>query len=211
MKNILICNYFLMFAIVVRFQQKQDPSMARREVMKSITNAAFGIVASTATVMTPMSNNDIAFASIAPGADQDINAIMSAVIMDSTTTAEPNIFGLLSTSPTSMYLSADTPRQLIVESKSTIQNTWFTYIDTNNFSALLSSYNSLNSPTRGAANTIVAANPTIPQLATFRSRMFNALNQVRSAAQNGNQNTCRTQTVALVSAMTSFLLYAPLP
>jgi hypothetical protein len=180
-------------------------------VVNLITNAAFGVVASTATVMTPISISDIAFASITPDAEQDLTAIVSAKTLDSTTAA-PTFGGMLSSSPTSLYVSQLTPRQIVTNSRNTVRDYWFTYIDTNppNFSALISSYNTINAPTRTAANTIVGSNPNIQGLAATRTAMFNALDQVYVSAPNGNENSCRIRINALKNQMNTFLAY-PFP
>jgi hypothetical protein len=190
-------------------KQNKKQDAARRDVMNSITNAAFGIVTSTATITTPIRNIDNAFASIIPDTEQDAKAIMSAIAMDGSTTTTSTFFGDLSTSPTSIYISQSAARDTIISARSTIQNTWYTYIDFNNWTPLKSSYNSLSPQIRNAATTIVNSNPGIPQLAPKRQAMIDALIQVQIILQSTNQNTWRGKTAILVDKMTAFINIAP--
>jgi hypothetical protein len=109
----------------------------------------------------------------------------------------------LEDSPTLLSLEPEplAPRAVLINTRSTIQQTFFGYIDRLEFTNLLNSYNSFNSNTRAAANTLAA---TYNQGAR-RDVMFAAMDAMASVAQNQNQSLCRSKTTATVNAITDFL------
>jgi hypothetical protein len=200
--------------------------MARRDVIDSIKNAAFGVVATGSVIITtttPLVYHDIASATTTiPSTSTTTNDAM--ILMDgttsssslsqpslgwmTTTTSPSNVF---SSSPTTLYMAQLTPKQQINNAKNYIQANWQSWILSGQWSTISSSYTTQNSIIRFNANTIVNQNPSNNILKTRRSAMYTQLDLVKSAidAQNETLGVARTQT--LITRIQDFLNAAPNP
>ena len=181
--------------------------MGRRDAMESLTNAAFGIVTGSVVMTTPISNYAIASAATEAIPKNDA----AAILMDGTTAGwmmTPNE-SAMSSSPTTLYMAQQTPKQLISSAKNVIQTTCITYIDNNNWSAVTSSYNTQNPLIRNNANIIVSQNPGIPALATRRTTMFNQLDTTKAAIDAHDKVLASSRTITLITRIGEFLAIAP--
>jgi hypothetical protein len=178
--------------------------MGRRDLVESFANTAFGIVAGSVVMTTPISNYDIASATV-PTNDATM------ILMDgaSTTTGWVTPKSVLSSSPTTLYMAQQTPKQLISAARNTIQITWFAYIDNNQWSTLNSSYSTQNSIIRQNANIIVNQNPGNQLLVTRRQAMFTQLDSTKSAINQQNSNLATARTMTLLTRISEFLAAAP--
>lgn len=173
--------------------------MGRRDLMESIKNTAFGIVAGSVVMTTPISNSDAASANDA------------MILMDGTSTITGWMTpkSALSSSPTTLYMAQQTPKQLIAAAKNTIQISWIVYIDNNNWSTLNSSYSTQNSIIRQNANIIVNQNPGNQLLVTRRTAMFTQLDSCKAAFDAKNNSLSSARTLTLITRINEFLAAAP--
>jgi hypothetical protein len=196
--------------------------MGRRDVMESITNAAFGVLTSSVILTTPMSHHDVAFAAIPTAATATNDAMIlmdgTASIGTSTSTAtvssSPALGWMtppstLSSSPTTLYMAQQTPKQLIAGARTFIQNYWSTYISNDQWATLTSSYNTQNSVIRSNANTIVNQNPGNQLLVTRRAAMFTQLDSTKLAIDQQDKLLATARTQTLVTRIQEFLNVAP--
>jgi hypothetical protein len=104
-------------------------------------------------------------------------------------------------SPTSMLLSQVGSRQILINTRNTIQQTFPGYIQNRQFQSLLNSYNQFNTATRGAA--IDLANRYNQQ--ARKQTLFDAMNGLVNAARAGNQSLCFNKMLATVNAINDLL------
>jgi hypothetical protein len=194
------------------------------DFLVTMKTTAFGLAAAGVVMTTPISNFDIANGAITqdpiPFSTETIRIIKSdgtVTAPASTTMGVPTfLFGVakdsvFATSPTTLYLSQITPRKVIVDARATIQQNWITYIDNNNWTTLINSYNTLNPQIRNSANTIVNNNPQIPALATRRTAMFSQLDSAKVAFNAQDNLLSIARTFNLITRISDFLVLAPLP
>jgi hypothetical protein len=169
-----------------------------------MTKTAFGIIVPSVAATFP-SDNAIAFVPFAGPQ----TAIVSALDYEPRLSTPLNDASLVTTSPswkespTSLYLSQTPPRTVLTNTKNTIQQNFFGYIDRREFTNLLNSYNSFNTPTRTAANTLAAQY----NQAGRRDTLFAAMTAMANAALQSDASLCRIKSTATVNAINDFLAH----
>ena len=182
--------------------------MGRRDLMESLTSAAFGIVTGSVIMTTPIHNYDIASAATT------VTTNDAMILMDGTSTTTTSGWftptkSALSSSPTTLYMAQQTPKQAIAAARQFIVTYWYSYIDANNWTTLTSSYNTQNTIIRSNANTIVNQNPGNQLLVTRRSSMFTQLDSTKAAIDAKNNVLCTSRTLTLATRISEFLAAAP--
>jgi hypothetical protein len=169
----------------------QDPSATRRNVFESAAKTAFGIIVPSLATNFP-SDNAMAFVPL----DQEPRLIMNLddASMQMSTPSWKD-------SPTSLYLSQVNRRQVLINTRNTIQQTFFGYITRGEFTNLLNSYNVFNLPTRSAANSLA----TQYNEQARRDTLFAAMTAMANAAVAEDATLCRFKATATVNAINDFL------
>lgn len=193
--------------------------MGRRDVMESVTNAALGLLTGSVILTTPMGHPEVASAAV-PAATTTTNDAMMILMDGSTasitaTTSESPSVGwvtspnVLSSSPTTMYMAQQTPKQAIAGAKTVIQNNWQAYYSSGQWTTATNSYNTQNPIIRNNANTIVNQNPGLPNLVTRRAAMFTQLDTTKQAIDQKNSVLATARTQTLITRIQEFLNIAP--
>jgi hypothetical protein len=180
----------------------QDPSATRRNVFESAAKTAFGIIVPSLATNFP-SDNAMAFVPFAGPQE----AVMSALDQEPRLITNLDDASMqMSTpswkdSPTSLYLSQVNRRQVLINTRNTIQQTFFGYITRGEFTNLLNSYNVFNLPTRSAANSLA----TQYNEQARRDTLFAAMTAMANAAVAEDATLCRFKATATVNAINDFL------